>query len=420
MEQEPRRKVPAVRQLGALAVLGVGAGVVTWLSPGGLGEAGPVEVTGGASASVYRSVTRAAEDAPSWLGLFLEVATEGTLVILGILLVWMWGTAIRRKDTREAAGSVLTGLGTFAAYAVSEAVKLVVDEERPCRAVHAGAEAVAECPGSGDWSFPSNHATLAVGLAVGLAVLRPRLAWITLPVAGAAALLRVLVGVHYPHDVLAGATLGGAVVAAVLLACLPVAQVAASRLGRLRRNDPGLVGHHRGSGPVVDAEPGQDGTHMGLDRSLHHMEPPGDLPVGQAASDKGRAVRPGRRPARNAAAAAGTAHHKLIRLRPAATPVAAVRAVPGSSARRDTAVPATVSPLIVAMSTEVTVRTSGTARPLPKVQSAPVTQLPLWMRASGSPGGQQLREVAHRSRTVPVDRGPPDRCENFPSCLVVL
>jgi hypothetical protein len=115
-----------------------------------------VEVTGGASASVYRSVTRAAADAPSWLGPLLEVATEGTLVILGMLLVWMGATAIRRKDTRGVAGSVLTGLGTVTAYAVSEAVKLVVDEERPCRAVHAGAETVTECPGSGDWSCMSS------------------------------------------------------------------------------------------------------------------------------------------------------------------------------------------------------------------------------------------------------------------------
>ncbi|MEU9919376.1 phosphatase PAP2 family protein [Streptomyces sp. NPDC051001] len=121
----------------------------------------------------------------------------------------MWWTAIRRKDTQGIAGSVLTGLGTVVAYAVSEAVKLVVDEERPCRALRAGVASVAECPGVGDWSFPSNHATLAAGLAVGLAVLRPRLTAITLPLAGAAALLRVLVGVHYPHDVLAS----GAVVA---------------------------------------------------------------------------------------------------------------------------------------------------------------------------------------------------------------
>ncbi|MGX1226675.1 phosphatase PAP2 family protein [Streptomyces ambofaciens] len=249
MEREQRRKVRAVRPLGVPAVLGAGAGVVAWLAPGGLGEAGAVEVTGGVSASAYRSVTGALADAPSWTGTVLEVATEGTLVILGVLLLRVWWTAVRRKDARVAAGAVLTGLGTVAAYALSEAVKLVVDEERPCRALGAGADALAACPGVGDWSFPSNHATLAAGLAAGLAVLRPRLGVITLPLAGAAALLRVLVGVHYPHDVLAGAALGGAVVAAVLLALLPLARRAASRLGGPRWNDPRLVGHDSGGRP---------------------------------------------------------------------------------------------------------------------------------------------------------------------------
>jgi undecaprenyl-diphosphatase len=42
-------------------------------------------------------VTGAVADAPSWLGPLLDMATEGTLVILGVLLVWMWWTAIRRK-----------------------------------------------------------------------------------------------------------------------------------------------------------------------------------------------------------------------------------------------------------------------------------------------------------------------------------
>lgn len=139
-----------------------------------------------------------------------------------------------------------------------------MDEERPCRALRTGADLVAECPAAGDWSFPSNHSTLAAGLAVGLAVLWPRLVAITLPLAGAAALLRVLVGVHYPHDVLAGAILGGTLVVAVLLAFMPLAQGAVSRLGRLRRNDSGLVSHDRGSSPVVHAQPRQDGTHVGL------------------------------------------------------------------------------------------------------------------------------------------------------------
>ncbi|WTH50733.1 phosphatase PAP2 family protein [Streptomyces sp. NBC_01550] len=146
----------------------------------------------------------------------LEAAGEGTLVILGLLLVRLCWTAVRRKDAAGTAGAVLIGVGTVAAYAISEALKLVVDEERPCRALRE-VEAITECPPTGDWPFPSNHATLAAALAVGLAMLRPRLATLTLSLAGAAALLRLLVGVHYPHDVLAGAILGGTVVAAVLL-----------------------------------------------------------------------------------------------------------------------------------------------------------------------------------------------------------
>ena len=126
------------------------------------------------------------------------------------------------------------------------------------RVVESGIEVIADCPASGDWSFPSNHATLATGLAVGLAVLWPRLAALPLPLAGAAALLRVLVGVHYPHDVLAGALLGGAVVAAALLAFLPSAQRVVSSLLRRWNSDAGLVGDHRGGGPVLHTESGQD------------------------------------------------------------------------------------------------------------------------------------------------------------------
>ncbi|MEV0585376.1 phosphatase PAP2 family protein [Nonomuraea sp. NPDC050310] len=246
------------RLLGSTVLLGAGAGAVTWLAPGGLGEAGPVKVGGGASASAYREVTGAMAEAPAWVGTVLEVATEGTLVVLGLLLVLVWWLAVRRKDAHGVGATVLIVIGTVAAYGISEAVKLVVDEERPCRVVR-GAAAIAECPTVGDWSFPSNHAALAAGLAVGLAVLRPRLAAVTLPVAAAAALLRVMVGVHYPHDVLAGAILAATVVAAVLLAFTPqVARLVSPLLGRLGGDDSGLVRHHGRRRPVVDGQAGQD------------------------------------------------------------------------------------------------------------------------------------------------------------------
>ena len=300
------------RLLGSMALCGGGAAAVAWLSPGGLGRPGPLVVDGGASASVYRSVAGTAADAPGWAGSALEVAGEGSLVILGLTLVWLLWTAVRSRDTRTVAGSVVTGVATAAAYSVSEALKLVVDEERPCRAVP-GAEPVAHCPELGDWSFPSNHATLAAGLAVGLAALRPRLALAVLPLAGAAALLRVAVGVHYPHDVLAGVVLAATVVGALLLLTWAAATRAVSPLfGRgmsgmsgmhglsglhgireireIRGNDPGLVSHHSSRRPVLDAQPGQDGADMGFDRPLHHVQSAGDLAVGQSAAEEGEHI----------------------------------------------------------------------------------------------------------------------------------
>ena len=243
---------------GSLLLLGAGAAAVAWLAPGGLGVAGHAEVTGGASASAYRWITGAVSAAPTWTDSVLEIATEGTLALLALMLVWQWWTAVRRADARRAAGTVLVGVGAMAAYAVSEALKLVVDEERPCRAL-AGVDAIAGCPGAGDWSFPSNHATLATAVAVGLTILRPRVAAVALPVAGVAAVLRLVVGVHYPHDVLAGVILGGTAAAAVLVALLPVGVRVASQLAGLRRGSHArLVRHDSGSGSVVDAQARQE------------------------------------------------------------------------------------------------------------------------------------------------------------------
>ncbi|MEV6575673.1 phosphatase PAP2 family protein [Streptomyces sp. NPDC051577] len=199
---------------------------------------------------------------PSWAGTALEAAGEGTLLFLGLLLAWVGWTALRRRDVSGLAGVAVTAAGTVVAYGLSEAIKLLVDEERPCRALP-GVAALAPCPEPGDWSFPSNHATLAIALAVGVTLARPRLATLVLPVAGAAALLRVLVGVHYPHDVLAATVLGATAVVTVRLLVQPIAVRAVSAflvrqpVGR-HRDHAGLVRDHGGRGPVVDAEAGED------------------------------------------------------------------------------------------------------------------------------------------------------------------
>jgi len=206
------------RVLGSIGVLIAGAVVVLMLYPGGLGTTVPVRVTSGESASVFRALNEAVAEAPSWVGSLVDLAGDGLLLVLGLLLVW---TALRYRDARTLAGVLLTGVGTAVAYGMSEALKLVVDEDRPCRVV-SGAEVIAHCPAMGDWSFPSNHATLAAGLAVGIALLRLRLAVVAFPLAAAVTLARVAAGVHYPHDVVAGAALGATLVAAMLLTANPL------------------------------------------------------------------------------------------------------------------------------------------------------------------------------------------------------
>ncbi|MFK3980082.1 phosphatase PAP2 family protein [Micromonospora sp. NPDC050397] len=234
-----RARTGVVRIGGALTLVVAGAGLVGWLAPGGLGDPDPIRITDGLSAAGYRTVVDAVAGAPGWLHRAVELATDAALlVLLGLLAVIGW--AGHGRNPLLLAGAGLTLVVTAGAYGLSEGLKLVVDQERPCRAL-SGVEPMATCPAVGDWSFPSNHATIAAALAVGLAVVVPKLALVTLPLAGATALLRVVAGVHYPHDILAGLTLGGVLAAGtVAVATAPTARLLhALRLAPTRKAAPG-------------------------------------------------------------------------------------------------------------------------------------------------------------------------------------
>src|SRR5699024_11091362 len=78
-------------------------------------------------------------------------------------------------------------------------------QDRPCRTVLPDPH----CPVVGSWSFPSNHATIAFALATVIVLVVGRW-WASSAylAAFATAASRVVDGVHFPHDVLAGAILG--------------------------------------------------------------------------------------------------------------------------------------------------------------------------------------------------------------------
>ncbi|MGY4973966.1 phosphatase PAP2 family protein [Streptomyces nigrescens] len=187
------------------------------------------------STTLYRDLTDLAHHSPDWLRTLAGLGTEGGLLLLMAMAVPVWWRA-RSHTARSVALPVLVPISSAVAYLLSELVKSLVDEERPCRAVAGAAASIAPCPPGGDWSFPSNHSTIAAALAVGLTLACRATLLLALPVALLTGLSRVFVGVHYPHDVLAGLTLGAAVAAlcTALLGGPTTDLVARMRTGRWR------------------------------------------------------------------------------------------------------------------------------------------------------------------------------------------
>ncbi|MGF0171067.1 phosphatase PAP2 family protein [Streptomyces sp. Marseille-Q5077] len=196
-------------------------------------------------AELYRDITDLAHDTPTWVQHTAEIGTEAGLLLFAALFVTAWWRA-RRDTTRAFAIAVLAPLATAVAYVCSELLKSAVTQERPCRAVPDATASLASCPAPGDWSFPSNHATIAGAAAVTVALTGRALLWLTAPMALLMAFSRVFVGVHYPHDVAAGLVLGAVVaVAAVRLGTGPAIRLAEA----MRASSAPAVRWFTGPGP---------------------------------------------------------------------------------------------------------------------------------------------------------------------------
>jgi undecaprenyl-diphosphatase len=126
--------------------------------------------------------------------------------LMGWLLAWHGSAALR-----PVAHMVLTGLACTALY---KWLKARTSRPRPYRvnaAIRRGGEPLDE------FSFPSGHTLHAVAFAlVGLAYF-PSLAPVVVPFTVLVALSRVVLGLHYPSDVLAGIVIGALIAGASLL-----------------------------------------------------------------------------------------------------------------------------------------------------------------------------------------------------------
>ncbi|MFD2470554.1 phosphatase PAP2 family protein [Amycolatopsis silviterrae] len=167
--------------------------------------------TDGASGSgTYDAITHFGLAMPGWVQALVLAYTSYGLVLVVPVFAWLWWRARATGSPERMAAALLVPAGTIAAYVLSEIIKAFVHEQRPCRGLPPSA-IVGTCPPAGDWSFPSNHSTIAAAVALGAAFAwRKGAPWLAL-FAASMGFSRVFVGAHYPHDVLIGLALGAGV-----------------------------------------------------------------------------------------------------------------------------------------------------------------------------------------------------------------
>lgn len=169
---------------------------------------------------------------PAWLAEAIrDITALGSFSVLGILTV---GVVLHLVLTGAARTGLLVALSVAGGTLISTGLKALFDRPRPelFDTLHVFTA-----------SFPSGHATISavVYLTIGVLLAERASTWPArlLYLGGAVALTvliglsRIYFGVHYPTDVLAGWSLGGA----WALLCLAVAHLLRTR-GRLRDMPP--------------------------------------------------------------------------------------------------------------------------------------------------------------------------------------
>ncbi|MEM7813934.1 MAG: phosphatase PAP2 family protein [Candidatus Aenigmatarchaeota archaeon] len=134
--------------------------------------------------------------------------------LLALLFIGVYASLEKRKLSRQAKRALRMLLFTFIAVALAvQALKMAVDAPRICMPCP-GEACNPYCPADDPYAFPSGHAALSFAMfaAAWLALpknarQRARLAWMfAIPVLVAAS--RVVLAVHTPGQVAAGAMLG--------------------------------------------------------------------------------------------------------------------------------------------------------------------------------------------------------------------
>lgn len=137
-----------------------------------------------------------------WERLFAVVSRLGDGIFWYGLMVLM--LLVQGRDAATAVIHMLTcGLICLSLY---KWIKTKTTRTRPCHYTDAIQLTVQPLD---QYSFPSGHTLHAVSFTVIGVAYYPLLGWLLIPFAVLVALSRLVMGLHYPSDVIAGAVLGG-------------------------------------------------------------------------------------------------------------------------------------------------------------------------------------------------------------------
>ncbi|MHB8287652.1 MAG: phosphatase PAP2 family protein [Acidimicrobiales bacterium] len=160
---------------------------------------------------IYLDINHFARNTPWAHGVASVYAIYGGAVILGLLLIVAWWRARSSGQFSERVpATIWAGAATIIAVGVAQPINNFVARIRPYYTLHHVELLV---PKAHDYTFPSDHATVAGAVICGLWLSRDRLlAWSATVIGLLLAFDRVYVGAHYPGDVLGGLCLGAVVV----------------------------------------------------------------------------------------------------------------------------------------------------------------------------------------------------------------
>jgi len=131
------------------------------------------------------------------------VARYGAYAVVALVCVsWLVRDG---SDSERRLGVYTAVLAAVVALIVTKAIQQAYVHQRPFVLRNDVTQLIGH---SADASFPSEHTTVAFGLAVGLGLYRWRWGVVLVLIGAAQGFARVYVGIHYPYDILGGAGIG--------------------------------------------------------------------------------------------------------------------------------------------------------------------------------------------------------------------